>query len=404
MQFEHILQLVVSKNASDLHLKVGSRPIIRKNRLLYLLDKTLPLLTEENIQNLINPLLSAELKELYKKNKNIDFGYYFKNIGRFRFSVFSQKGTTRVVARIIPDKIKTFQELNLPSSLETLSQYKNGLILITGATGSGKSSTAASLINLLNHTYSYHIITIEDPIEYVIQDQKSCITQREYLLDFTNHKDAFKGGLRQDPDVIFFGELRDAETVTIALQAADSGHLVISTLHTSTALETFGRLLSYFNDSAEQESIRRRLINSLQVIVGQQLVPSLSGNLIPIIEIFFNNLTMKQALMENKSFSEIYALLEEGRKTWGMQSFDQNIVDLVQKGMISEETGLQYATKPNNVKLILQGVKSTNTSFLQNQPNQKNNHLDQYKTLQMEIDSSYMDPGTLQIKKAKRSS
>ena len=401
MQFEHILQLVVSKNASDLHLKVGSRPIIRKNRQLYLLDKTLPQMAEENIRNLINPLLSAELKELYKKNKNIDFGYYFKNIGRFRFSVFSQKGTTRVVARMIPDKIKTFQELNLPPSLETLSQYKNGLILITGATGAGKSSTAAAFINLLNQTYSYHIITIEDPIEYVIQDQKSCITQREYLLDFTNHKDAFKGGLRQDPDVIFFGELRDAETVAIALQAADSGHLVISTLHTSTALETFGRLLSYFNDSAEQESIRRRLVNSLQVIIGQQLVPALSGNLIPIVEIFFNNLTMKQALMENKSFSEIYTLLEEGKKIWGMQSFDQNIVDLIQQGIISEATGLQYATKPNNVKLILQGVKSTNTSFLQNKSTQSNNHLDQYKTLQLEADNSSIDPETLTIKKAK---
>jgi len=401
MQFEHILQLVAGKNASDLHLKVGSRPIIRKNRQLYLLDKTLPQLTEENIRSLINPLLSPELKELYKKNKNIDFGYYFKNIGRFRFSVFSQKGTIRVVARMIPDKIKTFQELNLPPSLQTLSQYKNGLILITGATGSGKSSTAATLINLLNHTYSYHIITIEDPIEYVIQDKKSCITQREYLLDFINHKDAFKGGLRQDPDVIFFGELRDAETVAIALQAADSGHLVISTLHTSTALETFGRLLSYFNDSAEQESIKRRLINSLQVIIGQQLVPSLSGNLVPIVEIFLNNLTMKQALMENKSFSEIHTLLEEGKKTWNMQSFDQHIVELVQKEIISEAIGLQHATKPNNVKLVLQGVKSTNTSFIQNKPSKKNNQLDQYKTLQLEADSNYIDPKTLPIKKAK---
>lgn len=402
MQFEHILQLMVSKNASDLHLKVGARPIIRKTRKLYLLDKTLPHLTEENIQKLINPLLSAELKELYKKNKNIDFGHYFKNLGRFRFSVFSQKGTTRVVARMIPDKIKNFQELNLPSSLETLSQYKNGLILITGATGSGKSSTAAALINLLNLTYSYHIITIEDPIEYVIQDHKSCITQREYLLDFTNHTDAFKGGLRQDPDVIFFGELRDAETVAIALQAADSGHLVISTLHTSTVLETFGRILSYFNKSTEQESVRRRLINSLQVIIGQQLVPSLSEELVPIVEIFFNNLTMKQAFIENKSFSEVHTLLEEGKKTWGMQSFDQHIVELVQKRIISEEVGLQYATKPNNVKLILQGVKSTNTSFIKNKINQEKDHLDQYKTLQLEAEnSSYLNQETLQIKKVK---
>ena len=383
MQFEHILQLMVSKNASDLHLKTGSRPIIRKNRQLYLLDKTLPQMAEETISNLIHPLLSAELKELYKKNKNIDFGFYFKNIGRFRFSVFSQKGTTRVVARRIPDKIKTFQELNLPPSLKTLHQYKNGLILITGATGSGKSSTAASLINLLNHNYSYHIITIEDPIEYVIQDHKSCITQREYLLDFNNHKDAFKGCLRQDPDVIFFGELRDAETVAIALQAADSGHLVISTLHTSTSLEAFGRLFSYFNESVEQESIKRRLINSLQAIIGQQLVPALSGGLVPIVEIFFNNLTMKQAFIENKPLSEIHNLLEEGKKISGMQSFDQHIVELVQKGIISESIGLQYAIKPSNVKLILQGIKSTNTSFIQN--NQKNN-LKQYQTLQMEMD------------------
>ncbi len=403
MQFEHILQLVVSKNASDLHLKVGSRPIIRKNRQLYLLDKTLPLMTEETVKNLINPLLAPELKELYKKQKNIDFGYCFKNIGRFRFSIFSQKGTTRVVARTIPNKIKTFQELNLPSSLEKLAQYKNGLILITGATGSGKSSTAASLINLLNHTYSYHIITIEDPIEYVIQDHKSCITQREYLLDFNDHKDAFKGGLRQDPDVIFFGELRDAETVAIALQAADSGHLVISTLHTSTTLETFGRLLSYFNKSTEQESVKRRLVNSLQVIVSQQLVPSLSGPLIPITEIFFNNLIMKQALMDNKPFAEIHTLLEEGRQTWEMQSFDQHIVNLVQQGIISESVGLQHATKPNNVKLILRGVKSTNTSIMNNKPAQKKSSLDQYKTLQMETDSSDLDSDTLKMRKIESS-
>jgi len=221
-------------------------------------------------------------------------------------------------------------------------------------------------------------------------------------LDFTNHKDAFKGGLRQDPDVLFFGELRDAETVSIALQAADSGHLVISTLHTSTALETFGRLLSYFSESVEQESIKRRLINSLRVIVSQQLAPSLSGNVVPIVEIFFNNLIMKQALMENKSFSEIHTLLEEGRKTWGMQSFDQHIVDLVQTGVISESTGLQHATKPNNVKLLLQGVKSTNTSFIQkNKSKERNNQLDQYKTLQLKADSSYIDPETLAIKKGK---
>ena len=177
--------------------------------------------------------------------------------------------------------------------------------------------------------------------------------------------------------------------------------MVISTLHTSTALETFGRLLSYFNDSAEQESIRRRLINSLQVIVGQQLVPTLSGNLVPLVEIFFNNLTMKQAFMDNRAFSEIHTLLEEGKKTWGMQSFDQNIVELIQKGIISETVGLQYATKPNNVKLILQGVKSTNTSFIQNKSNTDDNHLDQYKTLQLETDNKDFDPKTLQIKKVK---
>ncbi len=362
MTIETILELMIKKGASDLHLKSGSKPIIRKNQNLYLLDKSLPRLSEEDIQRLITPLLGTELSDLYKKNKNIDFGRYFKNIGRLRFCVFSQKGTKRVVARLIPDSIKTLEELNIPSSLEELGDYKSGLVLITGATGSGKSTTAAALLNYINKNYSYHIITIEDPIEYILYDQKSCISQRENLMDFNDPNQAFRGALRQDPDVIFFGELRDHETMSTALQAAESGHLIISTLHTSSCLESFSRMLSFVKEAPNYKILRNQLIHSLRAIVGQKLIPIEDG-MIPLIEIFLNNLSMKEALLKEKPFHEIQDMMEKSQKHWGMQSFDQHLMKLIQEEVIPLEVGLQYAVSPSNIKLHCQGVKASNSSF-----------------------------------------
>ena len=381
MTLEQLLQLMVQKRASDLHLKAGSQPIIRQNGCLYLLEKNLPFLTEEDIQNIINPLINSDLKSAYKQNKNIDFSTHFPNIGRVRFCVFSQKGTTRLVGRLISNKIRSFEELKLPPIFNQMGSYKNGLILITGATGSGKSTTAASLINYINKNHSYHIITIEDPIEYIIEDYQSCITQREYLLDFKSPNEAFKGSLRQDPDVIFFGELRDEEGVKTALQAADSGHLVISTFHVSTVLEVFDRFLSFFKNSEEQKNIRLQLINCLRAIVGQKLVPALDGSLRPILEIFLNTLSMKQAFLKEKPLSEIYDMMEKSFKTRGMQSFDQHIIQLIQENIISEEVGIKYAFQPENVRMTCQGILSTNTSVLGS--TESSFDLDAFKTLQI---------------------
>ena len=389
MTIETILELMLKKGASDLHLKAGSQPIIRKNQKLYLLDKTLPYLTEEDIQKLIHPLLTEELLKIYKEKKNIDFGRHFNNIGRLRFCLFSQKGATRIVARLISDCIKTFEELGLPSSLKKLGDYKQGLILIAGSTGAGKSSTAAALLNYINRKYSYHIVTIEDPIEFVLHDQKSCVSQREYLLDFNNPSEAFKGALRQDPDVIFFGELRDGETMKTALQAAESGHLVISTLHTSSSVESFSRMLSFVKDSPNYRVLRSQLIHSLRAIVGQKLIPT-QNSMIPLVEIFLNNLSMKEAFLKEKPLHEIHEMIEKSQKHWGMQSFDQHIVELIQQGVISVEVGLRHAISPSNVELHCKGVKASNSSFYKvgdSSVKKESSDLYDLKTLQIQSDS-----------------
>lgn len=362
MKLEEILQSMQKKGASDLHLKSNAQPIIRKNGKLYLLDKTFPTLSNKDILDMIDPVMGGEFKKLFLKNKSSDFGHYFPDIGRFRFAVFLQKGTIRVVVRAIKDHVPSFKELNLPESLNNMVDYKNGLVLITGATGSGKSTTAASLINAINQKHSYHILTIEDPIEYVIHDYYSCVSQRELYLDFYDKTDAFRSALRQDPDVIFFGEIRDSEAMKIALQAADSGHLVLSTLHTSTALETIERCLSFF-DGSKHKAMLNQLVSSLKAVVSQRLAPTLNNQIIPIVEILLNTTRLREALIDKKSRRELYEIMEEGRGTWGMQTFDQHIVERFQAGLISQETAIQFATFPKNVKLQCEGFNTSKSSI-----------------------------------------
>ena len=364
-RIEKMITQMQEKKASDLHLKVGLKPIIRKNKKLYLLDETIDPLTNDEIKNMIEPLMTPQLKANYIKNKSADFGRHFKKIGRLRFCVFSQRGTLRVVARLIPMTIPTPEELNLPPSLTDIVDRKNGLILITGSTGSGKSSTAATLINHINQKHSYHIITIEDPIEYIIYDRKSCVTQRELCLDYNNHAEAFRSSLRQDPDVIFFGEMRDAESVAIALQAAESGHLVISTLHTSSAMDSFNRCISYF-EGDKQESIRTQMIHALHAIVSQRLVPSTKGHLIPLVEILINNTRMQQALLERKNIQQINEIIESSIENTGMQSFDQHIIQLIKRGQLCEKEGIYYATRPDNVRMTCKGIYSSDKTSLLN--------------------------------------
>ena len=364
MTIDDILRQMHAKKASDLHLKAGTQPIIRRKGRLYLLNKEIPALSNEDIQNMIFPILTEKQKEKYKREKNLDFGHYCKDVGRFRFCAFSQKGTTRIVARLIAEKIPSFEDLSLPLSLKKLTTHKNGMILVTGATGSGKSTTTAAILDYINKKYPYHIITIEDPIEYIFYDHYSCISQREKGLDYIDAVSAFRSSLRQDPDIIFFGEIRDEKSMAVALQAAESGHLVISTLHTSTTVETFNRCLSFF-EGDKQKYIKDQLINSLRAIVSQKLVPTIDGKLTPVVELFINNTRMKQALVEGKSNSELLAILEDSNETWGMQSFDQHIIKLIKKKIISKESGIQFASFPNNIRMCFDGfVSSKESTFI----------------------------------------
>ena len=358
MDIKEILKKAVEKQASDIHLKVGTQPIIRVRGKLYLLDKSLPALTNEKLADMMKSIMSNESKNMYKEHKNADFGCYFPNVGRFRFCVFSQKSHIRVVARVIKDHIPNFEDLHLPPVIEKIARYTKGMVLITGATGSGKSTTAASMLDYINRKHSYHIITLEDPIEYVMHDHSSCISQRELYLDYNNKTKAFQAALRQDPDVIFFGETRDEEAMATALHGAESGHLIISTLHTSTAVETIDRCLSFFSGS-KQDNARHSLIHSLKAVVSQRLVPSLSGGCVPAVEVLINNMRVQEMLIEKKSNNEIHQIIEQSHATWDMQSFDQHLLQLYQEGKISQEAALQSATHPKNVQLQLDGFSNT---------------------------------------------
>ena len=353
------LKIMSEKNASDLHLKVGAPPIFRIVRKLVLSDRRDPFLTNEDIKEAVQPLLGPFQENLLLENKQVDFSYGIEGLGRFRFNVFFQRGTLRVVVRHIPFDIPDFKSLNLPE--ETLSDLVNknrhGLILVTGATGNGKSSTIAAILNYINNNQSRHIITIEDPIEFLIRDKKSLITQRDLGTDYVNYGMALKASLRQDPDVIFFGELRDASSAEIALNAANTGHLVFSTLHTNNAAETVIRVLGMFNQE-NKKHIRTEFASCLKAIICQRLILRKDGDgFYPALEILINNPLVRETLEdETKSVNHLSKIIKSSRDVWGMQSFNQHLKDLYEKGVIGKETALKASDSSEDLELSFQGL------------------------------------------------
>ena len=362
------LKIMSEQKASDLHLKAGAPPILRVNRQLVLAGKDAPFLTHKEIQEAIQPLLSPLHQDMLLENKQVDFSHGVKGIGRFRFNVFFQRSTLRVVARHIPFHLPDFQSLNLPKTLPKLMNKNHGLILITGATGNGKSSTIVAMLNYINKNFSRHIITIEDPIEFLIQDRKSLITQRELGSDYMNYEMALKSSLRQDPDIIFFGELRDSVSTEIALNAANTGHLVVSTLHTNNASETVIRLLGMFHKE-KQKHVRQEFASCLKAIICQRLVlrKDRSG-FYPILEILINNSRIKDILEdEKKSPASLNKVIESSKEVWGMQSFNQHLKKLYGKGVITKETALKASDSPEDLHLFFHGLGSHEDSE-QNMP------------------------------------
>lgn len=354
--FDRVLQAARKLGASDVHLKVGLPPIFRIKGSLRTL-KDVPPMTSDVVMTFALNMMSDLQQEKFTKNGEADLAYGTPDGSRYRVNLFRQRGETGMVLRIIPAKIPAFDNLNVPKRVRDLSKEHRGLILVTGVTGSGKSTTLASLIDLVNHERACHIVTVEDPIEYVFQDRKSVVNQRELGFDTQSFENALRAALRQDPDVILVGEMRDYETIRTALLAAETGHLVFSTLHTLDAKETINRIVQMFPPH-EQNAVRLQLAEILQAIVSQRLLPRADGKgMIPACEVLINTPRIKDMIIDPMRTSEITDAVKEGAHPYGMLSFDQSLTNLVKRNLISYETALSASTNPDDFALFFRGVE-----------------------------------------------
>lgn len=338
-ELEELLDTVFKEGASDLHLSQGRHPTIRISSFLVPLVKK-PVLTREDTNGFIQELLTPLNKEIFLKNKEIDFSYSYKNIGRFRGNGFFQQGGVGFALRLVPKKIRSLAELNLPTVLEDFTRKQQGFFLVVGPVGHGKSTTLASMIEIINQERAEHIITVEDPIEYIYEQKKAIIDQREVRLDTKDFESAMYNTFRQDVDVIMIGEMRGTETMATAVTAAETGHLVLSTLHTNNASQTINRIIDSF--PAEQQSqIRVQLASSLTGIFSQRLIPRVSGGLIPAYELLISNNAVANLIRENRTH-EINTVIETGSEH-GMIDMNRSLADLVRAGEITIESAHQYS-------------------------------------------------------------
>jgi twitching motility protein PilT len=358
MNINDLLKTAVERGSSDLHLKVGVAPMMRiDGRLVRIEEKDR--LSSEDIIGVATELMNPVQKERFNRQYDIDLAHSVPGVGRFRVNVFKQRGTVGVVFRIIPMKILTIEELNLPPVLEKLALEPRGLILVTGTTGSGKSTTLASMIEHINNHRTVHIVTIEDPIEYLFRDKKSLINQREVGFDTTSFNQALKYALRQDPDVIMVGEMRDFETISTAIIAAETGHLVMSTLHTTDATETINRIISVF-PPYQQQQIRIQLASVLKGILSMRLVPRADGKgRVPAVEVLLATTTIKESIIEKEKTKQIPEVMAAGVSQYSMQTFDQALMNLYIKELISYEEALKRSTNPDDFALKVRGIEST---------------------------------------------
>ncbi len=346
------LRTLISNEGSDLHIKSASQVRVRIHGVMKLLGKDT--LTPDMVDTLVREITNQEQYEKLVNDRTLDFSYRLGEEHRFRVNVFYQMDGLSAVFRLIPVKILSIDELKLPSVIKTFTEIQRGLVLVTGVTGSGKSTTLAAIIDKINNETKKHIITIEDPIEFVHKDKGCLINQRSVGQDTHSFSDALRAALREDPDIILVGEMRDLETIDIALHAANTGHLVFSTLHTLDAKETIDRIVGMFSNE-EQNRIRMSLASVLEGVISQRLIPTKRGGRIAGIEILKKTARIEQLIAENRD-SEIPDALFDGKEIYGTQTFDQALLDLIRKGEISHEVALEYASNPADLKLKLQGV------------------------------------------------
>lgn len=358
LALKEILEMAVQKEASDIHLKAGLVPVIRRHGKLRPLSQGLVQLTAQDVEIMANEVLDDEQRAHFQKFKEVDCGYGVSGLGRFRVNIFRQRGSVRMVIRTISQLVPSVDSLNLPPVIKKVADFERGLVLVTGITGSGKSSTLASIINEINNTKNKHILTIEDPIEYLIRDKKSIISQREIGQDTTTFSHALRSGLRQDPDVILIGEMRDRDTMEIALTAAETGHLVLSTLHTYDAQESISRILAAF-EHYQHDQVRRQLAGVLKAVVSQRLCRKKDkSGFVPAVEILLVNQRAREAIEDAGRNTSLRQIMEESRDSFGMQTFDQSLFDLVTVGHIDYAEALRMSTNPDDFQLRFSGVQA----------------------------------------------
>jgi len=349
MTIQQLLEEVIKRNASDLHLTVGALPTLRIDGSLEPLEGQTPL-TEEGITGLVHTILTDDQKEILAANRELDFSFALGEVARFRVNAYYQKGFLAAALRYIPIQIRSIEELNLPSLVKNFTQMPQGFVLVTGPTGEGKSTTIASMINEINETRPEHIITIEDPIEYVFPHRRCLISQREMHLDTHSWDIALRSALREDPDVVFVGEMRDYETISAALTIAETGHLVFSTLHTNSAASTINRIIDVFPEH-QQAQVRAQLAMTLEGVVSQRLVPSIEGGRYPAVELLVVNAAVRTMIRENK-VHQIDNLILTSQET-GMISLEQSLVNLVKAGKISRDQALSHTLRPEGLARLL---------------------------------------------------
>lgn len=357
-RIEDLLRMAMSFGASDLHLRAGSFPVIRVNGTLKPLSGADRLTQDETLEMAFS-MMSNRQKQHFKEVYEVDIGYGISGLGRFRVNIFQQRNSIGIVARVISDTVRSFSELGMPPILNSIAEENRGLILVTGTTGSGKSTTLSAIVDHINQTRNSHIVTIEDPIEFLHKDKKSFITQREIDVDTRSFAEALRGSLRQDPDVILVGEMRDLETIETALVAAETGHLVLSTLHTLDAPETLTRIISAF-PPYQQKSIRIQLAGLLKAVISQRLMKSAKGNSrVPAVEVLMSTPLIRDYILHEEKTASIRDAIAAGTSQYGMQTFDQSLFYLYQSGLITLEEALRGSTNPDEFRLRLAGIQNT---------------------------------------------
>jgi len=349
--FHRILKTAVDGGASDVHLKIATPVVFRINRQLIAIECPYP--TQEWMNSVVDQVAPSHLKKRLEQEREIDFSYYVPTIGRFRTNLFQQRGQWCLAMRYVKTIVPSFEELGLLDQIRKIAESPRGIVLVAGSTGCGKSTTLAAMIEHINANFKKHIITLEDPIEYVFEDNQCVVEQREVGLDTLSFHHALKHVLRQDPDIIMIGEMRDSISFTAAMSAADTGHLVLSTLHTTNASQSVSRILDFFK-ADEREQIRRQLAGTLQAVVCQRMVGTLNNSMTPALEIMINTPTVKKLIEENR-LDKLPAAIETGQDD-GMLNFNQALFNLVKQGRVSEKEALSKASNPQALEMNFKGI------------------------------------------------